>query len=52
MKKINIICLFLSVAMASGCYKDTGNYDYTDINRVEIKFEKSFTMSLKETSWN
>lgn len=28
--------------MASGCYKDTGNYDYTDINRVEIKFEKSF----------
>lgn len=42
MKKINIICLFLSVAMASGCYKDTGNYDYTDINRVEIKFEKSF----------
>lgn len=41
MKKINIICLFISVAMASGCYKDTGNYDYTDINRVEIKFEKS-----------
>lgn len=42
MKKINIICLFLSVAMASGCYKDTGNYDYTDINRIEIKFEKSY----------
>lgn len=41
MKKINILFLIASVAAASGCYKDLGNYDYRDIERVEIGFEKT-----------
>lgn len=47
MKKINIACLIFSVLMASGCYKDKGNYDYTDIKRVEIQFDKisSYTIT-------
>ena len=47
MKKINIACVIFSVLMASGCYKDKGNYDYTDIKRVEIQFDKisSYTIT-------
>ena len=40
MKRINIAILVAAAAIASGCYKDTGNYDYKDIQRVTIEFEK------------
>lgn len=43
MKRINIALLIISAAIASGCYKDTGNYDYEDIQRVTIEFEKEKT---------
>ncbi|MGM9739992.1 MAG: PKD-like family lipoprotein [Candidatus Cryptobacteroides sp.] len=39
MKKINILFLMVSFLMVAGCYKDLGNYDYEDINRLEITFE-------------
>lgn len=47
MKKFNIACVIFSILMASGCYKDKGNYDYTDIKRVEIQFDKisSYTIT-------
>lgn len=40
MRKINILFLMVLFVMAAGCYKDMGNYDYKDIQRVEIGFEK------------
>lgn len=43
MKRINIALLIISAAIASGCYKDTGNYDYEDIQRVTIGFENEKT---------
>lgn len=39
MKKISILFLIASFLMAAGCYRDLGNYDYQDINRVEVTFE-------------
>ena len=40
MKKHNILFLAFSIVLASACYKDLGNYDYKDIQRVEISFEE------------
>ncbi len=31
-----LLVLFLAVSLATGCYKDKGNYDYTAINQVSI----------------
>lgn len=39
MRKINILFWIVASVMATGCYKDLGNYDYKDIDRLEIKFE-------------
>ncbi|MGN1233605.1 MAG: PKD-like family lipoprotein [Candidatus Cryptobacteroides sp.] len=39
MRRINVFILMVSFLLAAGCYKDLGNYDYKDINRVEISFE-------------
>ena len=40
MKKIYITFLLFVVAVMSGCYEDKGNYDYKNINELEITFEK------------
>ncbi|UYQ92509.1 PKD-like family lipoprotein [Chitinophaga horti] len=40
-----IMCLALAL-LAAGCYKDKGNYDYIDINRITISDTTSRTMSV------
>ncbi len=34
--KIKYIFIFLSIAQLSGCYEDKGNYDYREINELEV----------------
>jgi hypothetical protein len=41
MKKISLIILTASITFLAACYKDTGNYDYNDINEVRISGMKS-----------
>ena len=36
MKKLYVILLFLLPLALPGCYKDRGNYDYTDVNEAVI----------------
>ena len=36
--KYFVICL-LGNPVASGCYKDLGNYDYDEINRYSLQFQ-------------
>lgn len=40
MKKIYIAFLLFVVAILSACYDDKGNYDYKDINELEITLDK------------
>lgn len=42
MKKISITFLFFIAAVLSGCYEDKGNYDYKDIQQLDISFEKGY----------
>lgn len=38
MEKIKLfICLFLSTSIVASCYKDKGNYDYKELNEIEVK---------------
>lgn len=48
MKKINIVCFVIYSVLAAGCYKDYGNYDYVDIQRVEIQFENASHFNLTQ----
>lgn len=40
MKKLSIIFLLFFTASLVGCYEDKGNYDYKDIQKIDIKFDK------------
>ncbi len=31
----NILYIFLSIALFTGCSKDLGNYDYQDLNKID-----------------
>ena len=37
MKPINILLAFAAMLMAASCYEDQGNYDYREINEVQIE---------------
>ena len=42
--------LLFVVAVMSGCYEDKGNYDYKNINELEITFEKpTYSVTLGES---
>lgn len=38
MKTINSLLIVVCLAISSGCYKDKGNYDYKDVNAMEVDF--------------
>lgn len=40
MKKIYIVFLLFAMVALSACYDDKGNYDYKDINELEISLEE------------
>ena len=48
-KKLSLLVLF-AIALCMGCYDDKGNYNYKDINEIEISFEDnaSYTKTFGE----
>ncbi|MBK5721970.1 hypothetical protein JGH11_13905 [Dysgonomonas sp. Marseille-P4677] len=44
-----ILCIALSMLCCLSCYEDKGNYDYVDINKVEIEgLEDKYTIGMEE----
>ena len=37
MKKRFLLCSSIFIVLLTGCYKDKGNYDYSDINQLTLK---------------
>ena len=51
MKRIHVLLTIALLGMlASSCFKDKGNYDYTEINRFEVKIKPEIT-STDQTYW-
>lgn len=48
MKRINYIFLFL-LAICAGCYEDKGNYDYKDIQSIEIEKFDGISKTIGDT---
>ena len=44
MKKTLYICLVFILASMTSCYKDEGNYDYTELNDISVSLEESGTV--------
>ena len=49
MKRMNYFFFMLLVVLCVSCYEDKGNYDYIDIENIEIeKFESVYKTSQLE----
>jgi len=50
MKIINIGILLMCISIFSGCYKDKGNYDYVELNEIEISgLKESYDLFILDT---
>ena len=46
----NIVYYIMMIALLASCYDDKGNYDYSQINEVDVKLPSSYGLRLDDTT--